>query len=113
MDDFVAVKSTGQPLFALANVIDDRDMASPTSSGRGPAPTTPASCCCGAALDEAGEGEAGWGERTQLPVFAHLPMLVDERGKKLSKRKDPSPVEDYRDKGYLPEAFRNYLALLG
>jgi len=58
-------------------------------------------------------GGGGWGERTQLPVFAHLPMLVDERGKKLSKRKDPVAVEDYRDKGYLPEAFRNYLALLG
>jgi len=40
-------------------------------------------------------------------------MLVDERGKKLSKRKHPVAVEDYRDKGYLPEAFRNYLALLG
>ena len=46
-------------------------------------------------------------------VFAHLPMLVNEQRKKLSKRKDPVAVESYRDQGYLPEAFRNYLALLG
>jgi glutamyl-tRNA synthetase len=114
MDDFVAVKSTGQPLFALANVNDDRDMGiTHVIRGEDLLPTTPRQLLLWAALDEAGEGEAGWGERTQLPVFAHLPMLVDERGKKLSKRKDPVAVEDYRDKGYLPEAFRNYLALLG
>ena len=40
-------------------------------------------------------------------------MLVNEQRKKLSKRKDPVAVESYRDQGYLPEAFRNYLALLG
>jgi glutamyl-tRNA synthetase len=40
-------------------------------------------------------------------------MLVNEQRKKLSKRKDPVAVESYRDQGYLPEAFVNYLALLG
>ena len=45
-----------------------------------------------------------------LPVFAHLPMLVNEQRKKLSKRRDPVAVESYRDQGYLPEAFVNYLA---
>ena len=48
-----------------------------------------------------------------LPAYAHLPLLVNERGKKLSKRRDPVAVEMYREQGYLPEAFRNYLALLG
>jgi glutamyl-tRNA synthetase len=47
------------------------------------------------------------------PHYAHLPMLVNEQRKKLSKRKDPVAVESYRDQGYLPEAFVNYLALLG
>ena len=46
-------------------------------------------------------------------MFAHLPMLVNEQRKKLSKRKDPVAVESYRDQGYLPDAFVNYLALLG
>jgi glutamyl-tRNA synthetase len=48
-----------------------------------------------------------------LPVFAHLPLLVNEKRQKLSKRRDKVAVEDYRDEGYLPEAMRNYLALLG
>ena len=47
------------------------------------------------------------------PAYAHLPMLVNEQRKKLSKRKDPVSTESYRDQGYLPEAFVNYLALLG
>jgi glutamyl-tRNA synthetase len=48
-----------------------------------------------------------------LPAYAHLPLLVNEQGKKLSKRRDPVAVEMYREQGYLPDAFRNYLALLG
>ena len=48
-----------------------------------------------------------------LAAYAHLPLLVNEQGKKLSKRRDPVAVEMYRERGYLPAAFRNYLALLG
>jgi glutamyl-tRNA synthetase len=48
-----------------------------------------------------------------LPTFAHLPLLLNEQGKKLSKRRDKVAVEDYRDEGYLPEAVVNTLALLG
>jgi glutamyl-tRNA synthetase len=48
-----------------------------------------------------------------LPAYAHLPLLVNEQGKKLSKRRDPVAVEMYREQGFLPGAFRNYLALLG
>jgi glutamyl-tRNA synthetase len=114
MEDFVVVKSTGQPLFVLANVVDDRDMGiTHVIRGEDLLPTTPKGILLWQALDSAAEGEAGWGEVTILPVFAHLPMLVNEQRKKLSKRRDPVAVESYRDQGYLPEAFRNYLALLG
>ena len=114
MEDFIVVKSSGQPLFVLANVVDDRDMGiTHVIRGEDLLPTTPKGLLLWAALDGAAEGEAGWGQATELPVFAHLPMLVNEQRKKLSKRKDPVAVESYRDQGYLPEAFRNYLALLG
>lgn len=114
MEDFVAVKSTGQPLFALANVVDDRDMQiTHVIRGEDLLPTTPKGLLLWKALDEAAEGEAGWGEVTALPAFAHLPMLVNEQRKKLSKRRDPVAVELYRSQGYLAAAFRNYLALLG
>ncbi len=113
MEDFVAVKSNGQPLFVLANVIDDRDMAiSHAIRGEDLLPTTPKGIVLWQALDRV--GVAGRPpEALPLPAFAHLPMLVNEQGKKLSKRRDPVAVEMYRDQGYLPEAFRNYLALLG
>ncbi len=48
-----------------------------------------------------------------MPTFAHLPLLVNEQRKKLSKRRDPVSVADFKAEGYLPEAMRNYLALLG
>jgi glutamyl-tRNA synthetase len=53
------------------------------------------------------------GEAWPLPVFAHLPMLVDEQRKKLGKRWESVAVEAFREQGFLPEAFRNYLSLLG
>jgi glutamyl-tRNA synthetase len=46
-------------------------------------------------------------------VYAHLPLIVNEKRQKLSKRRDDVAVEEYRERGYLPEALRNYLALLG
>jgi glutamyl-tRNA synthetase len=107
MEDFVAVKSSGHPLFALANAVDDRDMAiTHIIRGEDLLPTTPKQVLLWAALDQVDAPVA-------LPVFAHLPMLVNEQRKKLSKRKDPVAVESYRDQGYLPDAFVNYLALLG
>ena len=114
MDDFVVVKSSGAPLFVLANVVDDVDMAiTHVIRGEDLLPTTPRGILVWQALGAAGwEPEAGGGY-PGLPVFAHLPLLVNEQRKKLSKRRDPVAVEDYRDKGYLPEAFVNYLALLG
>ena len=49
----------------------------------------------------------------RLPAYAHLPMLVNERREKISKRRDDVAVESYRAQGFLPAAFTNYLALLG
>ncbi len=110
IEDFVVVKSTGQPLFLLANVVDDRDMAiSHVIRGEEHLPNTPKAILLWEALNRATGSEA----QVELPVFAHLPLLVNERRQKLSKRRDPVAVERYRDEGYLPEAFRNYLALLG
>jgi len=106
MEDFVCVKSTGQPLFVLANAVDDRDTAiTHVIRGEDLLPTTPKGLLVWAALDQR--------DPVELPLFAHLPMLVNEQRKKLSKRRDRVAVESYRDDGYLPEAFRNYLALLG
>ena len=45
--------------------------------------------------------------------WAHVPVLVNEKRQKLSKRRDKVALEQYRDEGYLPEAMRNYLMLLG
>ncbi len=119
MDDFVAVKATGAPLFVLANVVDDIDMRiSHVIRGEDLLPTTPRGILVWEALAALGwvadDGSGSGGFPTPgLPVFAHLPMLVNEQRKKLSKRRDPVAVESYRDQGYLPEAFVNYLALLG
>ncbi len=119
MDDFVAVKASGAPLFALANVIDDIDMAiTHVIRGEDLLPTTPKCILLWEALASCGwttDGTAGpvGAPTPALPVFAHLPMLVNEARKKLSKRRDPVAVESYRDQGFLPDAFVNYLGLLG
>ena len=119
MDDFVAVKAGGAPLFVLANVVDDIDMAiTHVIRGEDLLPTTPRGILVWEALASIGwaaEGPTGAesGSIPPLPVFAHLPLLVNEQRKKLSKRRDPVAVESYREQGYLPEAFLNYLGLLG
>ncbi len=103
IEDFGVRKSNGDPLFLLANVVDDADMAiTHVIRGEDHVPNTPKYLLLWEAL--------GYGPR---PVFAHLPLLLNDARKKLSKRRDKVAVEDYRDEGYLPEAMRNYLALLG
>lgn len=103
IEDFAIRKSNGQPLFLLANVVDDADMAiSHVIRGEDHLPNTP--------KYQLLWSELGYGA---YPVFAHLPLLVNERRHKLSKRRDKVALEQYRDEGYLPEAMRNYLALLG
>jgi glutamyl-tRNA synthetase len=103
IEDFSVRKSNGQPLFILANVVDDGDMAiTHVVRGEDHVPNTPKHILLWEAL--------GLGAP---PVFAHLPLLVNESRQKLSKRRDKVALEDYRDEGYLPEAMVNYLALLG
>lgn len=105
IDDFVILKSDGQPLFYLANVVDDIDMRiTHVIRAEEHLPNTPKTILLWDAL-----------EGGPQPVYAHLPVLVDEKRRKLSKRRDPRGValETYRDLGYLPEAMRNYLLLLG
>ncbi len=103
IEDFSIRKSNGQPLFILANVVDDGDMAiSHVIRGEDHVPNTPKYLLLWEAL-----------ELGQPPLFAHLPLLVNESRQKLSKRRDKVALEDYRDDGYLPEAMFNYLALLG
>ena len=108
LEDFICVKGNGKPLFVLANAVDDRTMAiTHVIRGEDQLPTTPRQIMLWGALN------AAEGRDLALPAYAHLPLLVNERGKKLSKRRDPVAVEMYREQGYLPAAFRNYLALLG
>lgn len=104
IDDFVVAKSNGDPLFVLAVVVDDRDMRiSHVVRAEEHLPTTPKAVLLWEAL----------GADLPLPVFAHLPVLVNEKRQKISKRRDRVAIEDYRALGFLPEAMVNYLALLG
>ncbi|HVB51552.1 MAG TPA: glutamate--tRNA ligase [Acidimicrobiales bacterium] len=108
IDDFVVVKSSGAVLYALANVTDDRDdRITHVIRGEDGLPNAPKQMMLWGALNEA------TGDVVALPLYAHLPLLVNEQRKKLSKRKDPVSTESYRDQGYLAAAFVNYLALLG
>ena len=108
IEDFVVARSNGAPLYLLANMVDDRlDHITHVIRGEDHISNTPKQILLWQALDEA-EGVV-----VPLPTYAHLPLLVNEQRKKLSKRKDPVSVEAYRAEGYLPEAFVNFLGLLG
>lgn len=103
IEDFVLLRSNGTPTFLLANIIDDAFMEiTHVIRGEEHVNGTPKYLLLADAL--------GLGYQ---PVFAHLPLLVNEQRKKLSKRRDDVSVNDYRDRGFLPEAMRNYLTLLG
>jgi glutamyl-tRNA synthetase len=104
IEDFGVRKSDGGPFFYLANVVDDAAMGiTHVIRGEDHISNTSKNVLLWEALNYG-----------PLPVYAHLPLLLDTARKKLSKRRgDKVAVEDYRDDGYLPEAMRNYLALLG
>ncbi len=103
IEDFVVVRSNGNPTFFLANVVDDDAMGiTHVIRGEDHVNGTPKYLLLRAAL--------GYGEP---PSFAHLPLLVNEQRKKLSKRRDDVSMATYKDRGFLPEAMRNYLSLLG
>ena len=101
-DDFVIVKTDGFPTYHLAMLVDDHDMEI-THVIRGE--EWLASAPKHLQLYEA----MGW----PAPHFAHLPVLVDQGGKKLSKRVGDVAALAYRDRGYLPGAILNFLAFLG
>jgi len=103
LDDFVILRSNGAPLFVVANTIDDADMGiTHVIRGEDHISNTPRFILLWEAL-----------ELGPLPVFAHLPLLVNDQRKKLSKRRDEVSVADYKARGFLGSAMRNYLALLG
>src|ERR1019366_1530614 len=108
IEDFVVVRSNGAALFALSNLVDDRAMAiTHVVRGEEPLANTPKQLVLAAALD------AAEGVEPSPPVFAHVPLLVNEQRQKISKRRDPVAVELYRDRGYLAPAVLNFLGLLG
>jgi glutamyl-tRNA synthetase len=103
IEDFVVQRADGSPMFVLANAVDDADMAiTHVLRGEDLLPSTPRVLLLRRALGV-----------TDDPIYAHLPVIVNEKRQKLSKRRDDVAVEEYRERGYLPEAMRNYLALLG
>ena len=103
LEDFVLLRSNGIPTFLLANVVDDADLGiTHVVRGEEHVNGTPKYLLIGEALG-----------LDHHPVFAHLPVLVNEQRKKLSKRRDSVSVAEFREAGYLPEAMVNYLALLG
>lgn len=101
-DDFVILKPTGDPVFHLAVVVDDGLMGI-THVIRGDDHLT------NAARHLMLFRALGYG----VPKFAHLPLVLDEQGRKYSKREHGANVLDWRDDGYLPETLVNYVALLG
>jgi glutamyl-tRNA synthetase len=103
IEDFVLLRTGGTPVFLLANAVDDVDMGiTHVVRGEDLLPSTPKYLLLRAALGA-----------PEPPVFAHLPIIVNEKRQKLSKRRDPVALELYRDEGYLPEVMCNFLALLG
>jgi glutamyl-tRNA synthetase len=102
IDDFILLRTDLSPTYMLAVVVDDHDMGV-THVIRGDDHLT------NAARQTALINAFGW----HVPVYAHIPLIHGEDGKKLSKRHGALGVEDYRDMGYLPEAMCAYLLRLG
>ena len=95
-------RSDGQPLYNLAVVVDDLEMEiTHVIRGADHLGNTSFQIALYRALDE------------QPPFFAHVPLIVGKGGKKLSKRRDPVSVRQYREDGYLPQALCNWLIRIG
>jgi glutamyl-tRNA synthetase len=103
IEDFVILRGNGTPTFLLANVVDDMSMkVSHVIRGEEHLPNTPKQQLMWAALGE-----------PEPPVWAHVPVLVNDKRQKLSKRRDKVALEQYREEGYLSAAMVNYLMTLG
>lgn len=102
LDDFVIFRSDGTPTYNFATVVDDAAMGiTHVIRGDDHLSNTPRQVMVYEALG------------APVPTFAHISMILGADGKKLSKRHGATNVEEYRDAGYLSDAFVNYLALLG
>ena len=102
LDDFILFRSDGTPTYNFATVVDDAAMGiTHVIRGDDHLSNTPRQVMVYEALG------------APTPTFAHISMILGSDGKKLSKRHGATSVEEYRDAGYLSEAFVNYLALLG
>jgi glutamyl-tRNA synthetase len=114
LDDPVIARADGSVLYNFAVAIDDLDARiTHVVRGEDHLSNTPKQVLVLEALREVGFDRSGAGPPAPLPVYAHLPLLHGPDGKKLSKRHGAASVQELRDAGYLPDAVRNYLALLG
>jgi nondiscriminating glutamyl-tRNA synthetase len=100
--DFVIVRTDGTPLYHFTVVVDDAAMGiTHVVRGEDHLSNTPKHILLFRALGH------------PVPAFAHLPLILNADGTKMSKRKSQTAVDDYRAEGFVPEGFVNYLALLG
>ncbi|WP_122261472.1 glutamate--tRNA ligase [Ornithinimicrobium cerasi] len=105
--DFVIVRGNGQPLYTLVNPVDDATMRiTHVIRGEDLLSSTPRQIALYRALIEIGVAE-------RVPTFAHLPLVLGEGSKKLSKRDPQSDLFLHRERGFVREGMINYLALLG
>jgi glutamyl-tRNA synthetase len=105
--DYVVVRANGQPLYTLVNPVDDALMRiTHVLRGEDLLSSTPRQIALYRALIEVGVAD-------RIPEFGHLPYVLGEGNKKLSKRDPESNLFLYREQGFLPEGMVNYLALLG
>ncbi|NCA07731.1 MAG: glutamate--tRNA ligase [Micrococcales bacterium] len=105
--DFVVVRPNGQPLYTLVNPVDDALMGvTHVLRGEDLLSSTPRQIALYNAMFEAGITKF-------IPQFGHLPFVMGEGNKKLSKRDPESNLFHHRDRGFIPEGLLNYLALLG
>ena len=105
--DFALTRATGEPLYTLVNPVDDALMKiTHVLRGEDLLPSTPRQIALHRALIRIGVGE-------QVPEYAHLPTVLGEGTKKLSKRDPQSDLFLHRSRGFIPEGLLNYLALLG
>ena len=105
--DFVVVRPNGQPLYTLVNPVDDALMGvTHVLRGEDLLSSTPRQIALYNALYEAGITKF-------IPQFGHLPYVMGEGTKKLSKRDPEANLFHHRDRGFIPEGLLNYLALLG
>lgn len=105
--DFVVVRPNGAPLYTLTNPVDDALMGvTHVLRGEDLLSSTPRQIALHRALVELGIEQA-------IPRFGHLPYVMGEGNKKLSKRDPESNLLHHRDRGFIPEGLLNYLSLLG